>query len=263
MKLNVVPARTGLLWVRLGVRTFIRQPLALGGLFFMFMGAVALLSAVPLAGPALALALVPAATLGLMAASREAHDGRFPMPLTLFTGFRSGPHRTRDMLVLGGAYAGVMVLLMLLAALLMGAPPGGGSESEVTPEAMRQWIADSPVWWLLPVYVPVLAAFWHAPALTHWHGVAPVKALFFSLLACWANKGAMLLFVAGWMGVMTLAGMLMSGIALMLGSVAAVQAVLYPVALLLAAMFHTSIWFSFRDSFIGEAPALAPTGENP
>ncbi len=29
MKLNIVPARTGLVWVKLGVSTFFRQPLAL------------------------------------------------------------------------------------------------------------------------------------------------------------------------------------------------------------------------------------------
>ena len=34
VKLNIVPARTGLQWVKLGIRTFLRQPLALAGLFF-------------------------------------------------------------------------------------------------------------------------------------------------------------------------------------------------------------------------------------
>ena len=58
MRLNVVPASTGLLWVRLGFRTFLRQPLALGGLFFMFMGVASVVSLVPLIGPALALALI-------------------------------------------------------------------------------------------------------------------------------------------------------------------------------------------------------------
>ena len=37
MKLNVVPALTGVIWVRLGIKTFWRQPVALSGLFFMFM----------------------------------------------------------------------------------------------------------------------------------------------------------------------------------------------------------------------------------
>ena len=260
MKLNVVRARTGLSWVRLGVRTFLRQPLAMGGLFFMFMGAVSVLSIVPLLGPPLALALVPAATLGLMAASREAEAGRFPMPLTLVTAFRQGPKNTQAMLVLGGAYAAALMLLMLLAALLAGEPPAAPA-GDVTPEAMRQALADSNIWWLLFLYLPVMAGFWHAPALLHWHGVSPVKALFFSFMGCWANKGAMLVFLAGWMGVMLLVGLVLSLLAGLLGT-AALQVILYPLVLLMASMFHTSIWFTFRDSFIGDDTATPSSGES-
>ena len=65
MKLNIVPARTGLLWVRLGLRTFWAQPLALAGLFFLFMTVMSVASLIPFVGNALALALLPAATLGL------------------------------------------------------------------------------------------------------------------------------------------------------------------------------------------------------
>lgn len=260
MKLNVVPARSGLLWVRLGMKTFLRQPLAMGGLFFMFMGLVSVLSAVPLLGPALALTLVPAATLGLMAASREAEAGRFPMPLTLVTAFRQGPQRTRAMLVLGGAYAAAMLLMMLLAALLAGDPPSAAATGEVTPEAMREALAGSHLGWLLLCYLPVMAAFWHAPALVHWHGVSPGKSVFFSLMACWANKGAMLVFMAGWVGVFAAVGLGLSLLAGLLGGGSVLQLVLYPLVLLMAAMFHTSIWFSFRDSFIGDAP-IPDTGE--
>ena len=67
MKLHPVSARTGLLWVREGIKTFWRQPLAMSGLFFLFMAVVSVISVLPLIGTALALALLPAATLGLMA----------------------------------------------------------------------------------------------------------------------------------------------------------------------------------------------------
>ena len=43
MKLNIVSARTGIQWVKLGVQTFFKQPLALAGLFFMYMAAVLVL----------------------------------------------------------------------------------------------------------------------------------------------------------------------------------------------------------------------------
>jgi hypothetical protein len=37
MKLNLLPAKTGLRWIKQGIRLFFRQPLAMSGLFFMFM----------------------------------------------------------------------------------------------------------------------------------------------------------------------------------------------------------------------------------
>ena len=90
MKLNIVPARTGSAWVKLGIRTFFKQPLALAGLFFMFMAVMTIVSQVPFIGIPLAMTLLPAATLGLMAATREASDGRFPMPVECAQGSGSG-----------------------------------------------------------------------------------------------------------------------------------------------------------------------------
>ena len=58
MKLHIVPARTGLAWVKLGIRAFWRQPMALAALFFMTMAAMSLATMIPLVGPAVALALL-------------------------------------------------------------------------------------------------------------------------------------------------------------------------------------------------------------
>ena len=110
MKLRIVPAGTGLQWVKLGIQTFFRQPLALSGLFFMFMAAVSVLSIIPILGTALSAVLTPAANLGLMAASREASAGRFPMPSTLVSAFRGNREQKRAMLVLGSISMFVPVL---------------------------------------------------------------------------------------------------------------------------------------------------------
>ena len=115
MKLNLVPARTGWLWVTEGLKTFRRQPLALSGLFFLFMMAVSLVSLVPLVGNALALTLLPTATLGLMAASKEASQGNFPMPSILISAFRAGREQARAMAILGGINAvGILAVLAQL-----------------------------------------------------------------------------------------------------------------------------------------------------
>ena len=39
----------------------------------------------------------------------------------------------------------------------------------------------------MALYLPLSLAFWHAPALMHWHRVPPAKSIFFSLVACWRN----------------------------------------------------------------------------
>jgi hypothetical protein len=120
MKLHIVPASRGIQWVKLGVKTFFRQPLALSGLFFMFLAVISVVSMVPLLGSALALALLPGATLGLMAATREASSGKFPMPLILISAFRAGRQQLRSMLVLGALYALGFVLVLGCSTLVDG-----------------------------------------------------------------------------------------------------------------------------------------------
>ncbi len=263
MKLHPVPASQGLQWVKLGARTFFRQPLAMAGLFFMFMAVVSVLSVIPLLGSLLAVALVPSATIGLMAASREAHAGRFPMPVLLITAFRDGMVKARPMLMLGAIYAVVLTALMGLATLAAPSDvPVIGPDTEVTPEMLRQAMFGPGMLVMMLLYIPVLMAFWHAPALVHWHGVSPVKSLFFSVLACWRNKAAMLVYGAGWVGVFLLGGLAISFLATLLGGVQALAMFMYPGILLLAAMFHTSVYFTFRDSFdTADEPVTLPDGQ--
>lgn len=250
MHLNQVSAGHGWVWVKQGLRVFFKQPLAMAGLFFMFMMGVSLLAVIPLVGTFLAVALVPAGTLGLMAASREADAGRFPMPVTLLTAFRDGSERSKAMWLLGGLYAAVLLVVMLLSSLLLPTEALQALQGDqVDPEKVRETLMGPGLLAVALLYVPMLAAFWHAPPLVHWHGVTPVKALFFSWLACWRNKGAMLVFGLGWLGIFLLAGLLTSLVAGLLGP-QALAIVTYPMVLLLAGMFHASLYFTFRDSFV-------------
>lgn len=250
MKLNLVSARTGLTWVKLGAKTFWRQPLALAGLFFMFMAVVSLLQLLPVVGMALAAALVPAATLGLMAATREADGGRFPMPIVLATAFRGGPDRSKAMAMLGAMYAAALFAVISLSLLLAGAAPADpGTGGDAAAELMRETLAKPGLWIAMLLYTPVLMAFWHAPALVYWHGVRPVKSLFFSLLACWANKWALVVYTLGWAGVFLVVGLTLGVLAAVVGSPQVLSLLAYPLVLIMAAMFHTSVWFTVRDSF--------------
>jgi hypothetical protein len=139
---------------------------------------------------------------------------------------------------------------MLLSSLLLPTEALQALQGDqVDPEKVRETLMGPGLLAVALLYVPMLAAFWHAPPLVHWHGVTPVKALFFSWLACWRNKGAMLVFGLGWLGIFLLAGLLTSLVAGLLGP-QALAIVTYPMVLLLAGMFHASLYFTFRDSFV-------------
>lgn len=247
MKLNVVPPRTGIAWVRAGMRTFFRQPLALSGLFFMYTALVVIVSQLPWVGPLIGAMVVPAATLGLMAASAEASKGRFPMPSVLFSAFRAGKQRLRAMLLLGAVYALGSMTATLLATLVAGAP--------AAPQAGEGPQMDATTLLGLVLHIPLFVLFWHAPALVHWHGISPAKSLFFSAVAVMRNFGAHVVYGLGWLAMFLAVGSTFGLVGALLGGGGLAQALVVPVALLLAAMFSSSIYFTFQGSFEAESQA--------
>jgi len=251
MKLNIVPARTGLTWVKLGFKTYLQQPLALSGLFFMFMALLSIATLVPFIGAALALALLPAATLGLMAATQDAAKGKFPMPTILISAFRAGKQQVQAMLVLGALYAAGFLIIMAISALVDGGEFArlylmGG---KITEDIVQQTDFQLAMWVTLALYLPLSLLFWHAPALVHWHGITPVKSLFFSLTACYKNWAALTIYGMAWVGIFFVTMLLVTVIAALLGNPTFAALALFPVALLMMAIFFTSIYFTFRDSF--------------
>ena len=256
MNLQIVPARTGLHWAIQGVRTFWRQPLAMSGLFFLFMATVSLVSLVPFIGGAMALVLLPALTLGMMAATQIALQGQFPMPSVLYIALRAGPQR-KSMLQLGGWYAvlflGVMVMSMLA---------DGGTFAQVyfgnspmTSEVVNSASFQAALWVSMVLYIPVSMMFWHAPALVYWHSLPAGKSLFFSLVACWRNLTAFAVYLLAWIGIFTGSGMIALLIASLLGDPQLTMAILIPMALMVTAMFFTSMLFTVRSCF---TPTVKP-----
>ena len=264
MKLNIVPARTGIQWVKSGMQTYFKQPLALSGLFFMFMAVMSIASLVPFIGTALALALLPAATLGLMAATQEAAKGKFPMPSILVSAFRAGRQRMQAMMVLGALYAVGFFAIMAVSAAFDGGKFArlylvGGP---ITRELVSSDGFQLAMWVSMALYLPLSLMFWHAPALVHWHGVPPVKSLFFSLVACLRNAGALTLYGLLWLLAFAAAGMVVTLFAVLIGSPGAAPVAMVPAALLMIAMFFTSIYYTFVDSFVSTLPVNL-TGTTP
>jgi hypothetical protein len=260
MQLNLVPARTGIVWVKLGMRTFLKQPLALTGLFFMFMAVMTITSQVPYIGFVLAMTLLPAATLGLMTATLEATRGKFPMPIVLLAAFRGENPKTRAMLLLGSLYAAGFLLAMGASALVDGGAFARVYLGGATPTREMMMAADfqAAMWVFIGLHLPLSLTFWHAPALVYWHDFPPVKSLFFSAVACARNFWAFAVFGVAWLAVLVLMVLGITTLATLLGNPGLAGDILFPMLLMTAAMFFTSLYFTFRDTF--ESPAdAAPT----
>jgi hypothetical protein len=273
MKLHLVPAKTGAQWVRLGLKTFWRQPLAFVSLFFLLMALISTLSVVPLLGSVLAPVLLPFMTLGLMVATSVAYADeqaggngqagaqRPPGPAVFFGGFVALRAEWRPLVVLGLISAVYFVLAVLATALVDG---GQLARAYLLDEALSPEVLASSEFQVarmvhLCLNLPLSLAMWHAPALVHWHRVEPVKSIFFSIVALFRNFGAYALFGIAWFGVFLLAGIAVGLIATVLVGVGAVGAgsgataigtvLIVGTALVLAAMSLASTWFTFRDSF--------------
>ena len=258
MLLQTVPARRGLQWALQGMRTFWKQPLAMSGLFFLFMALVSLVSMLPVVGGALALVLMPAFTAGLMAATQIASEGRFPTPGTVWMALRPGSRRV-PMLQLGALYAFGFLLLMAASMLV-----DGGQFARVylagepiRPELVQSDSFQAALWLSMLLYAPLSMLFWHAPALVFWQSVPPVKSLFFSWMACWRNKGAFLVYLAVWAAVFGSAAVLAMLTATLMGDPQMTLSIMMPLALLVAAMFFTSMLFTVKDCFSATEPQLA------
>jgi hypothetical protein len=251
MKLNIVPAARGIQWVKLGLQTFMKQPLALAALIFMYMTVGGLMLLIPYIGALLMVAIVPMGTLGLMAATKVAETNTFPMPAVLLTAFRASRERVRAMFVLGVLYAAAVVVIALLLRLLVDVPNVAGkdaAEIAQTPGVAQALMSTMLLAGVL--YLPVSLAFWHAPALVHWYGVPPIKSLFFSFVACLRNAGAFTMYALSWVGVV---------VVIVVGSELAafvspwLSGVVFGAASTIATIaFYISIWFTFRDSFLEE-----------
>ncbi|MDM0113597.1 BPSS1780 family membrane protein [Variovorax sp. J22R133] len=265
MKLNLVPARNGTQWVRQGLKAFFRQPLAFTALFFFFMAVVSIASQIPVVGGALALMLLPTMTLALMAATARAAEAEKPPAGSVFmSAMQAVRSDIRPLLVLGVAYAVAFLAVMAISALADGGQFAGVYllGRPLTREVAQTTEFQVALWIAMALYMPLSLAFWHAPALMHWHKVPPIKSIFFSMVACLRNIGALTIFGIVWLGVFIAAGIVISlvtGLLMAIGAMGAGEgvtalggALMVGGALVMAAMFFSSIWFTFRDSFTAD-----------
>ncbi len=258
MQLKTIKAAQGVTWVRSAFRVFFRQPLAFSALFVSF-AFVALLLAefVPLIGPVLAMSLMPAATVAMMLATREALAGHTPSLKLLLAPLKDPQQRSR-LLQLGAMYAAATLGLLLLLELLDGGRLEALMSTANDAAAASQALADPmlAVALLMRLFAMALLSltFWHAPALVYWAQLKPAKAVFASVVACWRARGAFAVYGLSWFAVLLAVMLVAQFLFAALGQAQLVAQALVPVGLVFSAVLYVSVHFSFADAFALEDP---------
>ncbi|SDI45201.1 BPSS1780 family membrane protein [Paraburkholderia phenazinium] len=257
MQLIEVPAKTGYVWFRQGIWLFRKNPLAFLTLFFAYLLVMTLVAQIPYVGGVLPLAFIPGVAVGFMAACRDTIAGKPVFPTMLVDGFRSyGSVVAKRLLLLGLLYVAAMALVLAGSALA-----DGGMLLKVmlgTTAMEPETIANSNITMgflaALVFYIPVAMLFWFAPVLAAWHDVPPIKAMFFSLVSCWRNRGAFIVFGALWFVVATAVSFGLTALMQALGAVDFAVAVLMPATIIVTTMLYCSFYATYRGCFGVQTP---------
>jgi hypothetical protein len=251
-----VGAARGVRWLGEGWQLFRAAPLGWLAVVFAYWLIMTVVSLVPYVGVAAAAVLVPAFSVGFMAAARSAERGARVDLAVLFDGFRQAP---RAQVALGIAYFACLGAVLAATSL---ADDGALARWMVTGRRPEEEVLQSGdfVFAMLAaalLYAPVMMMFWFAPPLAAWHSTAPLKALFFSAAACLMNwrafvaYGAVTALVTLVLPFLALSALLLvSGGALRLP----VMSLVFPLLILLLPTLFASFYVSYRDVFGTERP---------
>jgi hypothetical protein len=267
MKLRQVPARQGALWVRNGFRIFFRKPVAFAMLFasFLFAGLVFML--LPYVGGVLLLMALPLASLGFMLGTQTALKGKSPTATVFWQPLRVDKKRRLALLKLGLVYAVCTVVILWLAGWVDAGKFDALQElmanAKTPAEEIQKRLLDPELQAGLALRMGLAALlslpFWHAPALIHWGAQGWAKAMFFSTVACWRNKGAFAVYGLVWVAVVLLFAAVVNTVFIALGAPRMVTAAAMPAGLMFSTVFYASLFFSFVDCFEPEAGPAAPS----
>ena len=254
MQARIAGAARGARWLGEGWRLFRAAPLGWLALVFAYWLIMTIVSLVPYAGIAVASVLVPAFSVGFMAAARMAERGGRLELGVLFDGFK---HSRRQQIILGIAY--FLCLVAVLAGTML-ADGGALATWMLTGRRPDEEVLQSGEFFgalLLAalLYAPVMMMFWFAPPLAAWHSTGAIKALFFSAAACVMNWRAFVAYGAvAALVTLVLPFLALSSLMLISGGAlrVPVMSLVFPLLILLLPTLFASFYVSYRDVFGAE-----------
>jgi len=264
MQVRRAAASEGWRWVTDGLKLLVSQPIAVVGLTTLFVLALVLPTIIPLVGGFAPLVLTPILSVGFMQAVRDAQAGKRITPLMLFSGFKADKGKLIKPLLILGAINCILTVAVLAASMLA---DGGtlfriatgaiGTEDQIGLDSGLAYSAA--VFGLL--YAPVQMAMWFAPIFVAWHGLPPVKSLFYSLVAVWRNRWPFLVYMVGWFAIAVAWSVLIQILKFAIND-SLLTLLLTPISLAMLGALYCSFWPVYRDLIV-EAGLSSPPQDAP
>jgi hypothetical protein len=253
MRARIVAASRGAAWLAEGARIFVAAPFSWLFLVAAYYFLVLVASVVPVLGFIAVGLTTPAFAVGFMAIARAAANRARPEVPLLFDGFR---HHARAQMVLGGMYLAFVGLIVAAIAFT----DDGALRAAMEAQRAREPVGDvSGVVTTLALaavlYGVVMTVFWFAPVLVSWHGLQPLKALFFSMAACFMNWRAFLLYgLLAIAAILAIPYLVVSMLVLVSGGALSAREpqALLPFVLVFLPPLYASFYASYRDVFAAD-----------
>ncbi|MDO6386189.1 BPSS1780 family membrane protein [Uliginosibacterium sp. 31-12] len=246
MQARSFPPAQGWQWLKTGFAVWRRAPLMLIAASITLLMTLFVALIIPLLGQFLASFVLLPLGVGMFLLCGAVRAGQPAQPGMLFRGFRL---HMPEQVVLGLLRIAGQLLVMWLAGLLAGVDGSApllqvaedGQSASITPELQPFML------WGLVLGLPLEMLFWFSPVLIALAEVKPMKAVFFSAVACWRNLGAICVFFAAWAAIcVALPAMLVSLAPALLSLLAP------PALLIMMPVFYASFHAAACDIF-GEA----------
>ena len=255
----VLPGRSlspgaGWEWIAGGWRLFLRAPLmwimALIIIIVVFVALGIFSAIVPIIGPIVMQLLQPVVSAGLIIAAHSLERGGTFELEHLFAGFKKN---FGDLMIVGllfmlGSFLIMLVFVALLAMTVgtaaLGAFGSGNPDQVVAAAGASILVMLVGMLVMMALLVPLLAAYWFAPALVIMHDMKPVAAMRESFFACFRNFVPFLVY-----GVVVFVLAIVAAIPFLLGY------------LVLVPVIFASTYIAYRQIFTYETAAptvLAP-----
>lgn len=251
MRAQTLPSAAGWGWILAGFAIFRRSPLILGMLVLTYWFTIIFLNVLPFIGTLAASLVIPGLSVGLMQAARQVERGQ---PVGVQTLYGSMKENGRTLIALGALYLSCTLGILGLSALLDGGDMFRFMMASSRTEKAAVEEADflAPALFVMVMMTPVMMAYWFAPVLAAWHRLSLGRSLFFSLVACWINWRAFLVYGAGLMLVAGIVPGVLMGVLLLIFPGAAnfiTAMVTMPMVLIIAPTVFASFYACYRDIF--------------